>query len=228
MENKFAPSAAREVVKPEVPKLIIFVATDFECQDIVRPALERLQLFGRKDIWVVRTGAGKVNATLTACLVLCPLLASNPDIAESLLCVNVGVCTGNDVAMKDAPVAQIHRVREYDFNIEALGTKTVPEFSIAAPVEDVNICLSQDCFCTDPATLPNDGKPYYCDMELFGIASACSKLNVRLSALKSVCSVVGDEKQVEQFNGGDGYKLACQRATDVLVDYLLSGVDITL
>lgn len=230
MSTKFVPSAVKAAVrKPQFPKLILFVATQRECNDIVRPMLERLGLFGRDDIWIATTGVGKVNAAKTAGVVLSSALALSPQDADKLLCVNVGVCGGNEAAFESKAV-QIHRVVEQDFDTSAVDGEAFvkPSFTISAGVAEPNICLTQDHFCTDPAELPNDGKPYYCDMELFGIASVCGYYNIRLAALKAVSDVVGKDDQLHQYDGGAGYVAACKNAVDLLSEYLKSGIDVSL
>ena len=211
--------------KPQFPKLILFVATKSECDNIVRPVLEELGLFGRDDIWIATTGVGKVNATKTACVVLSSALSINPKAAQDILCVNVGVCGGNELAAKSKAV-QIHSVVNADFDTSAVdGDAFVqPRFDIAVGANPSNVCLTRDHFCVDPAELPDDGSPYYCDMELYGIASVCSQYQVRLAALKAVSDVVGHSNQSEEY--ATGFDEACKNAVQLLVAYLKSGVDI--
>lgn len=217
-----------EQVKVEFPKVLIFTAMQSERDKIVQPALTKLGLLGRTDIWSVITGVGKVNAAVSTSMALNAVFALNPQEFTNVLCINVGVCGGNDVAARDAKCVQIHRVCNNDFDTSAVDGEAFrkPVLEVAT-AEKTRTCFTQDHFCTDPNELPQDGEPYYVDMELFGIAAACSQFGVRLVSLKSVCDVIGSGKQKEQYEGVN-FDSACGLTSELLVEYLSAGTDVVL
>lgn len=220
---------AAEVPKVEFPKILILTAMQSERDKIVQPALTKLGLLGRTDIWSVITGVGKVNAAVNTSMALNAVYALNPKDFQNVLCINIGVCGGNKVAADIAKSTQVHRVCNNDFDTSAIDGEAFrkPVLEVAANVEKPRTCFTQDHFCTDPNELPNDGEPYYVDMELFGIAAACSQFGVRLVALKSVCDVIGSGEQKEQYDGVD-FDSACERASELLEEYLSTGTDVVL
>lgn len=211
------------------PKVLFFVAMESERDRIVRPALERLGLLGRKDIWVVVTGVGKVNAAVNTSMALNLVRAIDAKKLSTVRCINIGVCGGNSVAAEMAKCAQINRVCNNDFDTSAVDGEAFkkPVFEISEKVEKPRMCLTQDHFCVDVKELPNDGDPYYVDMELFAIASACANVGVKLFALKSVCDVIGSGEQKEQYDGVN-FDAACERASELLAEYLSTGTDVVL
>lgn len=218
-----------EQVKVEFPKVIILTAMKSERDKIVKPALTKLGLLGRTDIWSVITGVGKVNAAVSTSMALNAVFALNPQEFTNVLCINVGVCGGNEVAARDAKCVQIHRACNNDFDTSVVDGEAFrkPTLEVATNVEKPRTCFTQDHFCTDPNELPQDGEPYYVDMELFGMAAACAQFGVRLVSLKSVCDVIGSGEQKEQYDGID-FDSACARASELLVEYLSAGTDVVL
>lgn len=218
-----------EQIKVEFPKVIILTAMKSERDKIVKPALTKLGLLGRTDIWSVITGVGKVNAAVNTSMALNAVFALNPQEFTNVLCINVGVCGGNEVAARDAKCVQIHRTCNNDFDTRIVDGEAFrkPTLEVATNVEKPRTCFTQDHFCTDSNELPQDGEPYYVDMELFGMAAACAQFGVRLVSLKSVCDVIGSGEQKEQYDGID-FDSACTRASELLVEYLSAGTDVVL
>lgn len=226
-----AVAAGEQATQIEFPKLLIITAMQSERDKIVQPALTKLGLLGRKDIWSVITGVGKVNAAVNTSMALSQVAvnAINPSEFHNVLCINIGVCGGNSVAADKANCTQIHRVCNNDFDTSAVDGDAFRKqvLEVAANVEKPRTCFTQDHFCTDVNELPNDGEPYYVDMELFGVAAACLQFGIRLVAFKSVCDVIGSGKQKEQYDGVN-FDAACERASELLAEYLSTGTDVVL
>lgn len=229
-ETEVVEEVKTEEAQPalEFPKVLLIVAMESERDKIVKPALEKLGLLGRTDIWVATTGVGKVSATLSTTLALLSANSADPSRLKELICVNVGVCGGNKEAAEGFPCVQINKVCNNDFDTSAVDGDAFEKqvITLTSEVENMRTCFSQDHFCTDPAELPSDGEPYYVDMELFGIASACAQLGIRLTSLKSVCDVIGGE-QKEQYEGIN-FDVACARCAQLLEKYLSTSSDVVL
>lgn len=198
-----------------VPKMLILVAMESEREKIVKQAFEKCGFLGRDDIWIVVTGIGKVSATLSTAMILTAVNSVSPTNFPNLKVVNVGVCGGND-ATRERTCVQINGVENYDFAAPSVNNYML---KITEDVEDPNICLTQDHFCTDASSLPNDGKRYYVDMELYGIASACAQFGVSCTSLKAVSDFIGDADQGDQYSG-IGFDAACERLSDFLAEFL--------
>lgn len=224
-----AVAAGEQATQVEFPKLLIITAMQSERDKIVQPALTKLGLLGCKDIWSVITGVGKVNAAVNTSMALTAVNAINPSEFHNVLCINIGVCGGNSVAADKANCTQIHRVCNNDLDTSVVDGDVFrkPVLEVVANVEKSRMCFTQDHFCTDINELPNDGEPYYVDMELFGVAAACSHFGIRLAALKSVCDVIGSCEQKEQYDGVN-FDAACERASELLAEYLSTGTDVVL
>lgn len=209
-----------ENINASNPKVIIFVAMESEREKIVKPALEKAGLLGRKDIWIVTTGVGKVNATLSTSMVL-TLAASRGVDNKDFIAINVGVCGGNEKAFKE-PCVLIDRVANYDFDTSAVdGDKfRIPGIWLTDVKKDCATCLTQDHFCTTLNELPNDDEAFYVDMELFGVTAACKNLGVKMVAIKSVCDLIGVDKQTELYTAN--FDDACKLASDKLAGCLSS------
>lgn len=211
------------------PSVLFFVALESERDKIVRPALERLGLLGRKDIWIVVTGVGKVNAAVNTSMVLNLVRAIDAKKLSTVRCINIGVCGGNSVAAEMAKCAQINRVCNNDFDTSAVDGEVFKKqvLEISEKVEKPRMCLTQDHFCVDVKELPDCEEPYYVDMELFAVASACANVGVKLFAVKSVCDVIGSREQKDQYLGVD-FDCACSNASELLSDYLSTFSDVLL
>lgn len=226
-EKPKAEGETKAQSKLAFPSVLLLVAMASEREKIVKPALKKLGLLGREDIWVITTGIGKVNATLSTAMVLTAVNSINPQKFPTCLCVNVGVCGGNEIAAREFPAVQINQVvnNDFDTGVVTEGFKK-QVIDITTEVVGMKTCLTQDHFCVDTSELPNDGKPYYVDMELFGIASACGQFGVRCSALKSVVDQVGSEAQPSEYK--ERFDAACERAAELLIEYLSTCTDVVL
>lgn len=214
--------------KVDFPKVVIFVASEKERDLIVKPALEKLGLFGRSDIWSVVTGVGKVNAALSASMLISTLGTASAERVHSVLCVNVGVCGGNAVASEKYPTAQINEVVNNDFYIGGgENSDKRDSLTITDVVADMRVCYSQDHLCVDLNELHVDcDEPCYVDSELYSIAAACANHGVRVCGLKSVSNVVGTVGQIDLRIAG--FEKACVRASSLLYRYLSNCKDVVL
>ena len=202
----------------EYPKVIIFHAIDAERDKIITPVLENLE-YGRKDVWVLKTGVGKVNAAMSASVLLGRFKK------KDTLCINVGVCGGNEKALKESPCAVIDRVVEGDFDTSFVDGVPFdrPKLSLTKSDKDLATCFTQDHITSKLSDISEvAGIPFnssdelvYADMELYAIAKVCSTLGFRLTAIKSVSDVIGEDGQADQYLG-DGFAVACERAADEL------------
>lgn len=228
MDKSVVPMDSSKSPSLRFPRAIIFVATQAEYDKIVRPVFDALKAkaIPVDDVWAVVTGVGKVCATKAACMALNSAKLLNPRALKSVLCINVGLCAGNSAAMA-VPDTQIHSVVNYDHNLAAFYPQAEMQQYALASVESGNVCLTQDHFCMSEDELPDATRAYYVDMELFALASVCHEYGVRLSAMKSVSGYI---KSGESTNPYDENVIdeACQRASNMLLDYFESGVDITL
>lgn len=211
------------------PKLAFIVATDVEADILVKPALEKCGLLGRHDIWIIKTGKGKVNATLSTAMSLSAINSLDPKKFKECMFVNIGSCAANKFALEKATVVQIDEVFDGDCIFENTQRERVcpPPLSLSTKSSrDVNRCLTQDMlenlFIKD-----FNYNPYYVDSELFGIAAACSQFGVRLASLKSVSCLINEsikdtEYAYTEILGWD------EKLVVMLTDYLNSNIDVVL
>lgn len=215
-------------VEVEFPSVVIMVATESERESIVKSALEGLGLLGRKDIWVVVTGVGKVQAACSAMMLLSALNALNSERLKDVKIINVGLCGGNKKAFDGELSVQINRVVNNDFDIPCVddsGLKKEVLFITEEPKSGVvRTCFSQDHACEDDAELPNWDEAMYVDMELFAIAMACSKFDVQCVGLKSVCELVGSDANDESTDLN--FEDASADAAKLLGEYLSACTDV--
>lgn len=203
------------------PKVVILVSVDLEREKIVKPALEKAGLMGHNEIWTVVTGVGKVSSAISTTALLSSIVAIRPDAVKDVVIVNVGVCSGNALAV-DAPCVQINRVVNNDLELcELEEGKTRKEVvTLTQEVKDMRVCYSQDHSFVGSDGVPEDCAGYV-DMELYGIAQACAQFGVRCVGIKSVCKGVGGKVAID-------YETACKNAFDLLADYLSNSHDVVL
>lgn len=230
-ENKEGVNVGGEkqgTFKVDFPKVIIFVALEKERDLIVKPALEKLGLLGRKDIWSVVTGVGKVSAALTTSMLLAQLSAVSKERLRSVVCINVGVCGGNALAAEKQPTAQINRVVNNDFVVGVGEDLSKREWiAITEVVADMRTCYTMDHFCRDLSELPsNTNELCYVDMELYSVAAACATYDISVVGLKSVSDVIGETHQTDKYV--DNFDTACASAADLLSRYLSNRTDVVV
>lgn len=191
----------------EYPKVIIFHATDAERDKIVTPALSNLGYSG-KDVWVVKTGIGKVNATIASTLLL-SRFAENKTV-----CINVGVCGGSEGAYRNNPCISTTAVVDGDIN-PFVDSGTL-DLTASAKSKPYSLVITADSIRHSHVEF--DGE-WYSDSELFGIAKVCNTLGFQLKAIKSISepNFCGRDGQFE----GSNFDSACTRASDMLEQTLV-------
>lgn len=209
----------------QCPKIIFFVAMEEERDKIITPALQKLGLLGRDDIWVVVTGIGKVNAALSASKALFTCLAFYGDELKNCTCINVGVCGGSPATVK-RPTVKVGISAEADFDVSAfLPDYKHTRFQLS---KSYSICLTQDHVCTKIRELPidSDTVPYFIDMELYSLAKACLLYKTKLISIKSVSDIVGNKAQKDEFESN--FELACKRAEKLLENTIKTSTNVIL
>ena len=209
---------SEEKVILKYPRIIFAVATQAERDLILKPALDSLGLLGRSDLWIVVTGEGKVNSTLSMFSTLTTALSLGRKSLEDVLVLNVGVCGGSKSAYSLARASQIDTVIENDFDGGRDGDSAM-KLNLTKRFVDSRVCLSQDHKCSSVKDFPKRGGTYYIDSELFGIARTCATFKVRCAALKSIYYVVPESMDIS-FDG------ACKEVSKLLIEYLSTLTDV--